>query len=116
MSIDNLILFDDKASKTEYDPDTFRAGVVSLKEKMDAKMPNEDIRGALLLLKASMHAHPEIVREILPEDIGQMTRAIKSISNVVLVKDTVKQNKKAASGNISRTKLAELINKPPEDF
>lgn len=116
MSIDNLILFDDKATQTEYDPDSFRAGVASLKEKMDAKMPNEDIRGALLALKTSMHAHPEIVREIMPEDIGQMTRAIKSISNVVLVKDTTKQTKKAAKSNISRRELADLINKPPEDF
>lgn len=117
MSIENLILFDSSAEGSpEYDPETFKQGIASLKEKLDAEIPNEDIRKALISLKDSLHKHPQIVHELLPEDIGQMTRAIKLLSNVVLVKDQAKQTKKK-SKTISRAELARMINKDmPEDF
>ena len=73
-------------------------------------------RKILIELKESLRNYPQIVHELLDADVGTLVAGIKKLSNVILVKDTLKQNKKKAGSNISRVKLAELINKPPEDF
>lgn len=115
--IEDLILFDDTTgTPEEFNPESFRAGLINLRDKLDVEAPREDIKSILIRLKDSLHAYPQIVHELLPEDIGQMTRAIKHLSDIVLVKDKTKQRKKVATNQISRRELAELINKPPEDF
>jgi hypothetical protein len=117
MSIEDLMLFDSvKAEAGEYDPDSFKEGLGSLKKALADEVPHEAIRKILIELKASLNNYPQIVHELLETDVGVLVGGIKRISDVVLVKDTTKQNKKKAGGNISRAKLAELINAPPEDF
>lgn len=116
--IEDLILFDSHTTGTdqEFSPETFKDGIQKLKGKLDTEAPYEDIKATLLKLKASLHQYPQIVHELLPEDIGQMTRAIKHTSEVVLIKDKAKQNKKVARKQMTRAELAEAINNPPEDF
>lgn len=117
MSIEDLVLFDsNKAKAGEYDPESFKDGLATLQTRLAETTPIEEIRKVLIELKESLRNYPQIVHELLPEDIGVLVGGIKRTTNVVLVKETAKSNKKKASGNISRSKLAELINKPPEDF
>jgi hypothetical protein len=116
MSIEDLILFDSAtATSGEYDPESFKSGLAELKKALDSEVPHEDIKKALIDLKEALHNYPQIVHELLDEDVGTLVAGIKRISDVVLVKDQAKQTKKKA-GTISRAALAELINKPPEDF
>jgi len=117
MSIDDLILFDSKkAAAGEYDPETFKEGLSALKKGLDEEIPHENIRRILIQLKESLRNYPNIVHELLDEDVGVLVGGIKRISDVVLVADKAKQTKKKGSSNISRAKLAELINAPPDDF
>ena len=114
--IEDLVLFDSKkAGSGEYDPESFKEGLSTLQESLSKEVPVEDVRKILISLKESLRNYPQIVHELLDEDVGVLVAGIKRISNVVLVKDETKQTKKKA-GTISRSKLAELINKPPEDF
>ncbi len=117
MSIEDLVLFDSaKAGAGEYDPDSFKEGLSALQSALDDEVPHEAVRKILIELKESLRNYPQIVHELLDADVGTLVAGIKKLSNVILVKDTLKQNKKKAGSNISRVKLAELINKPPEDF
>lgn len=117
MAIENLILFTEKTKEPEsYDPANFRTGLTELTNALDSEAGAFSIKDILLRLKAALHQYPTIVHELLEEEIGLMTRGIKSISDVALIKNEAKSNKKKATGQISRSKLAELINKPPEDF
>ena len=115
--IEDLILFNDTTgTPEEFNPESFKEGLDNLRNKLDVEAPREEIKSILLRLKDSLLNYPQIVHELLPEDIGQMTRGIKHLGDIVLVKDKVKQNRKTASKQISRRELADLINKPPEDF
>ncbi len=117
MSIDDLVLFDsNKAQAGEYDPDTFKAGLSSLSTALHEEVPNETIRSLLISLKESLKNFPQIVHELKDEDVGILVAGIKRISDVILVGDKAKQVKKKAKSNISRRELANLINKPPDDF
>lgn len=117
MSIDDLILFDsNKAEAGEYDPESFKEGLSSLSKALGEEVPHETIRSILISLKESLKNYPQIVHELKDEDVGTLVAGIKRISDVILVKDTAKQTKKKAKSNISRRELAELINKPPDDF
>lgn len=117
MSIDDLILFDStKAEAGEYDPKTFHEGLSSLSDALHEEVPNETIRSLLISLKESLKNFPQIVHELKDEDVGTLVAGIKRISDVILVKDVAKQTKKKAKSNISRRELAEMINKPPDDF
>ena len=116
MSIEDLILFDSTSPHTgEYDPESFKSGLIALKTALDSEVPHEDIKKVLIDLKETLHNYPQIVHELLEEDIGILVAGIKRTTDVVLVKDQTKQTKKKA-GTISRSALADLINKPPEDF
>lgn len=116
MGIEDLILFDsNKAEAGEYNPETFKSGLTHLQTSLHSEVPHEEIRRILIELKETLRNYPQIVHELLAEDIGVLTAGIKRISNVVLVKDNAKQTKKRA-GTISRAELAKMINKPPEDF
>jgi len=115
--IEDLILFDSHTGTSqEFDPDSFKEGISNLKAKLDTEAPHEDVKSILLRLKESLHQYPQMVHELLPEDIGQMTRAIKHISDIVLIKDKTKQNKKTARKQMSRQELVDAIHNPPEDF
>ncbi len=115
--IEDLILFDSHTGTSqEFDPESFKEGISNLKAKLDTEAPHEDVKSILLRLKESLHQYPQIVHELLPEDIGQMTRAIKHISDIVLIKDKTKQNKKVARKQMTREDLVAAIHNPPEDF
>ncbi len=115
--IEDLILFDSHTGTSqEFDPESFKEGISNLKDKLDTEAPHEAIKTILLRLKESLHQYPQIVHELLPEDIGQMTRAIKHISDIVLIKDKTKQNKKVARKQMTREQLVDAIHNPPEDF
>lgn len=117
MSIDDLVLFDsNKAQAGEYDPDTFKEGLSSLSIALHEEVPNETIRTLLISLKESLKNFPQIIHELKDEDVGILVAGIKRISDVILVKDQTKQTRKKAKSNISRRELADLINKPPDDF
>ncbi len=117
MTIENLVLFQDKTKEPEsFDPANFQAGLQELTTALDTEAGAYSIKDILLRLKAALHEYPSIVHELLETDIGLMTRGIKTISDVALIKETTKQTKKKATGQISRSKLVELIHKPPEDF
>lgn len=117
MGIEDLILFGDadKTEEGEYDPDSFKAGLAGLQDSLSSEVPHEEIKRILIELKECLRKYPQIVHELLAEDIGVLVGGIKRTSDVVLVKDEVRQKKKRA-GTISRRELAEMINKPPEDF
>lgn len=115
--IEDLILFDSHTgTNQEFDPESFKEGISNLKDKLDTEAPHEAVKSILLRLKESLHQYPQIVHELLPEDIGQMTRAIKHISDIVLIKDKTKQNKKVARKQMTREQLVDAIHNPPEDF
>lgn len=115
--IEDLILFSDTTgTPEEFNPETFQEGISKLRGRLDAEAPHEEIKSILLRLKAALHAHPNIVHELLPEDIGQMTRGIKHNADIVLVKDKTKQIRKTAKKQMTREELAAAINAPPDDF
>jgi hypothetical protein len=117
MPIEDLILFDStKAAAGEYDPESFKEGLATLKASLEQEVPHESIRKILISLKESLRNYPAIVHELKDADVGVLVGGIKRVSDVVLVKDTAKQTKKKAKSNISRRELAELINAPPDDF
>lgn len=117
MPIEDLILFDsNKAEAGEYDPDTFKAGLASLKEALSSEVPHETIKKMLIELKDALRNYPQIVHELLEEDIGVLVGGIKRTSDVVLVKDEAKQTKKRGKSTMTRRELADAINAPPEDF
>ena len=117
MSIDDLVLFNsNKAGAGEYDPESFKEGLSSLSDALHDEVPNETIRSLLISLKESLKNFPQIIHELKDEDVGVLVAGIKRISDVVLVRDQNKQTKKKAKSNISRRELANLINKPPDDF
>lgn len=115
--IEDLILFSDTTgTPEEFSPENFKEGIDKLRSRLDAEAPHEEIKSILLRLKSALHSHPNIVHELLPEDIGQMTRGIKHNADIVLVKDKTKQTRKVAKKQMSREELAQAINNPPEDF
>lgn len=117
MSIEDLVLFSSsKAEAGEYDPETFKEGLASLSRALKDETPSEGIKRILIQLKESLRNYPQIVHELLDEDVGVLVAGIKRISDVILVKDTAKQTKKKAKSNISRRELADLINNTPDDF
>lgn len=117
MSIEDLILFDStKAEAGEYDPESFKSGLSSLQEALASEVPHETIRKILIELKEALRNYPQIVHELLEEDIGVLVGGIKRTSDVVLVKDEVKQTKKRGKATMTRRELADAINSPPEDF
>lgn len=117
MSIEDLVLFNSsKAEAGEYDPETFKEGLATLRKALSDETPSEGIKRILIQLKESLRNYPQIVHELLDEDVGVLVGGIKRISDVILVKDTAKQTKKKAKSNISRRELADLINNQPDDF
>lgn len=117
MSIEDLMLFDsNKAEAGEYDPDSFKEGLATLKESLSKEAPHEQVRRILIELKESLRNYPQIVHELLDEDVGTLVAGIKRISDVVLVKDAARQTKKRGTSTMTRRQLADAINAPPEDF
>ena len=117
MPIEDLVLFDStKAKAGEYDPDSFKEGLGTLKKALEEEIPHEGIKRILIQLKESLRNYPQIVHELLDEDVGVLVAGIKRISDVILVKDNIKQTKKKAKATISRRELAELIKDTPDDF
>jgi len=120
-NIEDLVLEESSTipddASLEFLTDFTRTKLREIEEHLAANLGGGQLlRTALLETREVLSKHPEIVAEMLPEEIGIISRGLMVQTDKAIIDATTKKKKPGKKKKLSTTEIKDIMDATPDDF